>query len=56
VLGNAYHPGNERGAGAVAQNVGFAVLQDMGFYVLREFWPSEKSVGKAKSLKNFDDA
>jgi len=39
VLGNAYHPGNERGAGAVAQNVGFAVMQDMGFDVLREFWP-----------------
>jgi hypothetical protein len=39
VLGNAYHPGNERGAGVLAQNVGFAVLQDMGFDVLREFWP-----------------
>ena len=39
VLGNAYHPGNERGAQHLARNVGFAVLQDMGFDVLREFWP-----------------
>jgi hypothetical protein len=39
VLSNAYHPGNERGAGPVAKNVGLAVLQDMGFDVLREFWP-----------------
>jgi hypothetical protein len=38
-LGNTYHPGNERGAGHLAKNVGFAVLQDMGFDVLREFWP-----------------
>jgi len=39
VLGNAYHPGNERGAASVATRVGFAVVQDMGFDVLREFWP-----------------
>jgi hypothetical protein len=39
VLGNAYHPGNKRGAGSVTQNVGFAVLEDMAFDVLREFWP-----------------
>ena len=39
VLGNAYHPGNERGAASVATRVGFAVAQDRGFDVLREFWP-----------------
>jgi hypothetical protein len=39
VLSNAYHPGNARGTGAGATRVGFAVLQDMGFDVLREFWP-----------------
>jgi hypothetical protein len=39
VLSNAFHPGNARGAGASATRVGFAVLQDMGFDVLREFWP-----------------
>jgi hypothetical protein len=39
VLSNAYHPGNERGAASVATRVGLAVVQDMGFDVLREFWP-----------------
>jgi hypothetical protein len=39
VLSNAYHPDNERGAASVATRVGFAVVQDMGFDVLREFWP-----------------
>lgn len=39
VLSNTYHPDNQRGVGPTAQRVGFAVLQDMGFDVLREFWP-----------------
>lgn len=39
VLGNTYHPGNERGAASIATRVGFAVVQDTGFDVLREFWP-----------------
>jgi hypothetical protein len=39
LLSNAYHPGNQRGAASVTTRVGFAVLQDMGFDVLREFWP-----------------
>jgi hypothetical protein len=38
VLGNVYHPGNQRGFAPAAQRVGFAVLQDTGFDVLREFW------------------
>jgi hypothetical protein len=38
-LSNVYHPGNTRGIGAGASRVGFAVLQDTGFDVLREFWP-----------------
>ena len=38
-LSNTYHPGNERGIGTAAQRVGFSILQDMGFDVLREFWP-----------------
>jgi hypothetical protein len=38
-LSNVYHPGNARGIGAGASRVGFAVLQDTGFDVLREFWP-----------------
>src|SRR5262249_42903976 len=38
-LSNLYHPGNERGFAPAAQRVGFAVLQDMGYDVLREFWP-----------------
>ena len=39
VLSNTYHPGNERGFGPAASSVGSNVLQDMGFDVLREFWP-----------------
>jgi hypothetical protein len=39
VLSNTYHPGNERGVAAALQMVGFSVIQDMGFDVLREFWP-----------------
>jgi len=39
LLSNTYHPGNERGAASIATRVGFSVVQDMGFDVLREFWP-----------------
>ena len=39
VLSNLYHPDNQRGFSPAAQRVGFAVLQDVGFDVLREFWP-----------------
>jgi hypothetical protein len=39
VLSNTYHPGNERGFAPSAQAVASSVLQDMGFDVLREFWP-----------------
>jgi hypothetical protein len=38
-LNNAYHPGNEHGFGPAARQVGYSVVQDMGFDVLREFWP-----------------
>jgi hypothetical protein len=38
-LNNVYHPGNRPGAAAAARNSAFIVLQDMGFDVLREFWP-----------------
>ncbi len=39
LLSNTYHPGNKRGAASVATRVGFAIVQDIGFDVLREFWP-----------------
>jgi hypothetical protein len=39
VLSNTYHPGNERGFAPAAQAVGYSVIQDVGFDVLREFWP-----------------
>jgi hypothetical protein len=39
VLSNTYHPDNQRGFSPAAQRVGYAMLQDMGFDVLREFWP-----------------
>jgi hypothetical protein len=38
-LSNAYHPGNERGMGSAARRVGYSLIQDIGFDVLREFWP-----------------
>ena len=38
-LANTYHPGNRRGAGPAAGRVGTSIGSDMGFDVLREFWP-----------------
>lgn len=38
-LSNLYHPGNRRGFSAAAAGVGYAVAADMGFDLLREFWP-----------------
>jgi hypothetical protein len=39
VLSNTYHPDNRRGFAPAAKRVGYSMLQDMGFDVLREFWP-----------------
>ena len=39
VIGNTYHPDRERGFAPAARRVGLNVAQDMGFDVLREFWP-----------------
>jgi len=39
VLSNTYHPDNQRGFSAATQRVGYSILQDIGFDVLREFWP-----------------
>jgi hypothetical protein len=36
---NLYHPGNPRGFGPTASRVGFSIAGDMGWDVLREFWP-----------------
>ena len=38
-LANTYHPGARRGAGPVAERSGISIASDMGFDVLREFWP-----------------
>lgn len=38
-LNGLYHPGNQPGVGAAARTGAFVILQDMGFDVLREFWP-----------------
>lgn len=38
-LQNLYHPGNERGFGPAATRTGVTVATDMGWDVLREFWP-----------------
>lgn len=34
-----YHPDNQRGFAPTAERVSYSILQDMGFDVLREFWP-----------------
>jgi len=39
VLSNTYHPDNHRGVAPIASRVGFSVLNDMGYDILREFWP-----------------
>jgi hypothetical protein len=39
VLSNVYHPDYERGFSPAARRVGYSVLGDSGFDVLREFWP-----------------
>jgi len=39
VLSNTYHPDNRRGFAPAAERLGYSVLSDMGFDVLREFWP-----------------
>ena len=38
-LSSVYHPGNRPGVGPAAELVSFDVLEDMGFDILREFWP-----------------
>jgi hypothetical protein len=39
LLSNTYHPDNKRGFNPAARRLGYSVLSDMGFDVLREFWP-----------------
>jgi hypothetical protein len=38
-LSNVYHPGNKRGFRSSAEGLGISLLTDMGYDVLREFWP-----------------
>ena len=38
-VSDGLHPGNEHGFGPAAKWASFAVMTDMGFDVLREFWP-----------------
>jgi hypothetical protein len=46
VLSNTYHPGNKRGFGPVASRVAFQFANDIGFDMLREFWPEISSTFK----------
>ncbi len=39
VLNNTYHPDTQRGFSATAERVSYSILEDMGFDILREFWP-----------------
>jgi hypothetical protein len=39
VVTSAYHPGDKRRFAPAMSQVGFSVIQDVGFDVLREFWP-----------------
>lgn len=36
---NMYHPGNQHGFVPAARRVGYGVMEDVGFDVLREFGP-----------------
>jgi hypothetical protein len=38
-LSNLYHPGNQRGFAPAAKLMGYNIIEDIGFDVLREFWP-----------------
>jgi hypothetical protein len=38
-LGNLYHSGNRRGFQPAARGVAYSVLTDVGWDMLREFWP-----------------
>jgi hypothetical protein len=38
-LSNLYHPGNQHGAGDTARRIGYSFAFDIGYNVLREFWP-----------------
>jgi len=38
-IGQHLSSGHDRGFGPAAQAVGYSVIQDVGFDVLREFWP-----------------
>lgn len=38
-LNDVYHPGAKDGFAPAAKNLGFSLLGDVGFDVLREFWP-----------------
>jgi hypothetical protein len=38
-LSNVYHPGNPRGVGNTARRIGYSFAFDIGYDVLREFWP-----------------
>jgi hypothetical protein len=38
-LSNTYLPDNKRGVEPVAVNLGFGMVQDMGYDILREYWP-----------------
>ena len=38
-LGNTYHPGNDRGVGPASRRIAISIGTDVGFDILREFWP-----------------
>jgi hypothetical protein len=38
-LSNVYHPGNKRGVTPTVEAVGISFASDIGFDLLREFWP-----------------
>ncbi len=38
-LSNTYHPGNRKGFGPACERVAISVSTDVGFDILREFWP-----------------
>lgn len=54
-LGNLYHPGNSRGFQPAARGVIYSVAYDMGFDILREFWPEVSKNLRLPFVSHTDD-
>jgi len=51
-IGNTYHPDNDRGFGPGRPSGGLQCHPDVGFDVLREFWPEDSRNSSYPSVMN----